>query len=395
MALNKNGSYFSLLEERSLDELREMRSSQTFFCPICRQTVSLKLGEKKSYHFSHVKGSDCLANFEAESDYHLKGKKQLYEWVKSSGNEVKVEAYMKEIHQRPDLLMRNKNGQLIAIEFQCSQISMDTFMKRNESYRNASITPIWILGGNWLKQTSEHTLKLTPFQWMFSHHSSRQRDPSIYYFCPRKRKISIVHSPIPFNSSNVFASIIHSTTQHITINQVIQNQFSPLMRKDFGEVWLNQRSKWRMNFSMYPQKKHKRLLTALYEHSIFPSLLPVEAGIPTTSSYWFHSPPTIWQMWILLDSILPNVNQTISFQHVFQRVKERVKKKQIEIRKLPLLTETHYSFAIMEYLHVLCKLLILKKVNKTTFKIISSITIPRNEEEAMKHDYSLLEKLNE
>ena len=59
---------------------------------------------------------------EGESTLHLQGKIQLYEWFKKHGHQVKLEPYLKELSQRPDLLVTIDKEQF-AVEFQCSTIS--------------------------------------------------------------------------------------------------------------------------------------------------------------------------------------------------------------------------------------------------------------------------------
>src|SRR5699024_4561598 len=95
------------------------------------------------------KTSQCDIKKRGEGEYHYKGKLLLYEWLKSQQKDVKLEAYIPEIKQRPDLLLTVKNKQ-IAIEFQCATIDPQIIFQRNKGYRRANIIPILILGAIYL-----------------------------------------------------------------------------------------------------------------------------------------------------------------------------------------------------------------------------------------------------
>lgn len=115
-----------------------------FTCPACNQTVFLRAGSVKIAHFAHAKDSDCVAS-EGETREHLLGKKQLFNWAKRHQYKPVYEVYLPEIKQRPDLLIKI-GRQTVALEYQCSPISLTRLQERNAGYRKMNIKVWWILG---------------------------------------------------------------------------------------------------------------------------------------------------------------------------------------------------------------------------------------------------------
>lgn len=120
-------------------------STQDYFCPSCKEPVFLKRGLKNVAHFCHYKHSECQAFSEGESKVHLAGKRFLYDFIKEAGYKVSLETYLPKLKQRPDLLIETKTEE-IAVEFQCSPISVEKISQRTQGYLSAGYQVIWILG---------------------------------------------------------------------------------------------------------------------------------------------------------------------------------------------------------------------------------------------------------
>lgn len=116
-----------------------------FSCPGCKKKVILKKGQVKIPHFAHLKKEGCASFSEGETEEHLKGKLDLYNWLKSLKMPVQLEPYLSELQQRPDILTII-DGVQIAIEFQCSPISIETIKKRTEGYVSQGYKVVWIVG---------------------------------------------------------------------------------------------------------------------------------------------------------------------------------------------------------------------------------------------------------
>ena len=90
----------------------------------------------------------CQYYSENESLQHLTLKKRLYHWFKQT-EQVEIEHFLPELQQTPDLLV-NKT---LAIEIQCSHLSIQRLRERTEMYRAHGYTVLWLMGKDlWLDE---------------------------------------------------------------------------------------------------------------------------------------------------------------------------------------------------------------------------------------------------
>lgn len=120
-------------------------SGGDYWCPACHGPVQLRRGKHKIAHFAHLPGANCCVS-EGETREHLTGKRQLWTWLRAAGYQPQLEAYLPAINQRPDLLFRDGHGQLTAVEFQCSPLTVTRLRERNTGYQRLGIVPYWLLG---------------------------------------------------------------------------------------------------------------------------------------------------------------------------------------------------------------------------------------------------------
>lgn len=126
--------------------------SLKYSCPSCGQGLILKQGVIKQAHFSHSAKSSCHSFSEGETEEHLAGKEQLFDWLNGAYKRVKLEAYLPDIQQRPDLYMESLEGDQICLEFQCSPIPSSQVIQRSQTYIDHGYQVVWILGEKlWLK----------------------------------------------------------------------------------------------------------------------------------------------------------------------------------------------------------------------------------------------------
>lgn len=83
---------------------------------------------------------------ETETEEHLNGKRDLFEWIKKqpSITDAVLEGWIPETKQRPDIMFKF-NGKQYVIEYQCSPIATE-WIERHELYQASGIIDIWILG---------------------------------------------------------------------------------------------------------------------------------------------------------------------------------------------------------------------------------------------------------
>lgn len=113
-------------------------------CPECQEPLIWRHGRLTVAHFAHHKGSTCLLGA-GETDEHLLGKQQLYQWARAHGWQPRLEYYLPAINQRPDLLL-TVGQRKVALEFQCSPLSRARLAERNRGYESLGILPCWLLG---------------------------------------------------------------------------------------------------------------------------------------------------------------------------------------------------------------------------------------------------------
>lgn len=146
VAITEHNKPFILNSSIPQTTLHLLRKSRKFYCPLCKQQLLFKIGSLKIPHFAHFSKSNCEDLFsEKESEIHLKGKEQLYNFFKALNLDAKLEAYLPRIRQRPDVLVIDNNYYSHAIEFQCSPISKERLVERNNGYEGEGISPIWIV----------------------------------------------------------------------------------------------------------------------------------------------------------------------------------------------------------------------------------------------------------
>lgn len=153
VASAENGVRISLIGSHSIPALQQYRENHSFYCPECKEKVIMKIGKKKIPHFSHKKGSKCPERYERESEYHMSGKVLLFQWLKKKGLNPILEPFYPEISQRPDIGVHYE-GVHYALEYQCSSISEELFIKRTEAtlrqvpfqfgYWQGKVLSVWV-----------------------------------------------------------------------------------------------------------------------------------------------------------------------------------------------------------------------------------------------------------
>ncbi|MGM7680872.1 competence protein CoiA [Cytobacillus sp. Hm23] len=383
-----NNEQVSLVENWTRKELEVLKRDESFYCPSCGEMMYLKLGTKRIFHFAHQTKEKCRFSIEPESQYHMEGKRELYEWLKKQPFSIKLEHYISNIKQRPDLIISD-NHHVYAIEFQCSTISTELFAKRTAAYKKYGIIPVWILAASFMKITSR-CMKVSQFQSLFIE-DQYARYGKIIYFCPYKRQFYINENPLFFSSTEVLSGIVSLPLHSSTFYQLLKSR--GFLGKTFYENWAYKKKYWRLYCTVYPSKDLEKLLYVLYEKEIPPSLIPAEVGIPTNYSYWFNTPSIVWQAYIYVDIITNSNGGIFTFNDILNSVNLRITNNKISIRTLPLVTNSQYANAIREYLLLLEKLQVIKKIKNKGFKVKQEFTLPKSSEDAVLLDYDIMNKL--
>ena len=131
------------------EELKKWSSKRILKCPICGKDYEYCHGKVKMPYFRHKDKEECNYLYsESETQEHLQGKTDLYNWLLKQPNVTKVEleAYIPETKQRPDIMFE-WNGQICVIEYQCTPIASE-YYERHELYEACGIKDIWVCGAD-------------------------------------------------------------------------------------------------------------------------------------------------------------------------------------------------------------------------------------------------------
>lgn len=127
--------------------LKKWSKKKILLCPACGKPYEYCHGEVKTPYFRHMDKAECEDKYyESETEEHLNGKRDLYEWIKRQAGVTNavLEGWIPETKQRPDIMFDYNNKKYV-IEYQCSPIATE-YIERHELYQTAGFTDIWIAG---------------------------------------------------------------------------------------------------------------------------------------------------------------------------------------------------------------------------------------------------------
>ncbi|WP_409274442.1 competence protein CoiA [Neobacillus sp. SCS-31] len=381
-ATTKNGAMVSLADGYSRQTLENWRSSEEFFCPICRGKLILKLGERKIFHFAHMKDACQESNFERESNYHLSGKLALFYWLKRQGIEPRLEYYDPAIRQRPDIAFHFQ-GRCYALEFQCSTIPDHLFTKRTKNYISAGYTPFWILGASHFSGKPGNSIALSGFEYLFLR-TSPGHPGLIPYFCPGQGIFRIVHSIFPYSPTRAFAQIETKKQEALTIHDLVSPAPPSTPCLPF---WQDKLVRSKLSIGANPKTPYMPFLKQLYEAGLNLFLFPPEIGLPGFKAAAISTYPVIWQAYIVLDVLLGKEEGSIvTAREAAASLSWRAGKGEIRVRPLPLAAGVTLESAVSEYLSLLSLSGVLIPKGDGVFVIGRRLVIPRTIAEQMKSE---------
>ncbi|WP_100404840.1 competence protein CoiA [Bacillus solitudinis] len=389
-AKTANGTVVSLGEDWKLEELKNLRNATSFYCQACGASVQLKLGSIKQWHFAHARDKICDNEHEPESEYHLKGKYQLYQWLLSREVKVALEVYLPLIRQRPDILIKHER-QLYAIEFQCSSLDPLLLEKRTKGYHEIGITPIWILGGNRLKRHGPMTVTVKSFEWL-ALREIRSSEKQILYYCPKMSKWITLQQLTPFSTTKSLARIHEQPIDNMSLLQLIDPKLSPPL---LSEPWLMLKRHWRYEPPhRYPSKAQKYYQHLLYHQKIPLAKFPIEAGWPTPFFDSIETSPHVWQTILLIECIARQpLHKPFSLQLILSWFHPFINKKMFPLRK-NLLSQT-YEQAVVSYLLWLSEIGLLSYSSNTQlFVRTRDLQIPGSQEGAQQYEKKIAQSLD-
>lgn len=302
MAQMENGEIIVLMSDIERNALRRLRSQHQFYCPQCQSKVILKVGEVVIPHFAHEQKTSCRDSFsEGESPEHLLGKRLLFNFFQNKGYAVKMEPFLRNLSQRPDLVVETQKMS-IPIEFQCSPIPRHKFRERSEGYRLAGMEPLWILntpakfieqqngiGIFQLSKFHEQFLLTTPNEGdlLFSLHppTSTFHYMSSLLHIGGQRYIGL-HNTLPYEAQTLPFSRPKAPSQ-----SMIEQYYH--LYKIQRNAFLSQRILLNRKGIQDP------FLRGCYEMRLHPIRLPLHFGVPVAHNRAFREADCDWQIRLL------------------------------------------------------------------------------------------------
>jgi competence protein CoiA len=385
----ESGEVISLGENHSREDLKKLRSKEKFYCRSCSEKVILKLGIKRIFHFAHEPGSTCAEEYERESEYHMSGKLKLYQWLISQGIPAELERYFPSIQQRADIAFQYE-GNTYCLEYQCSTISEELLRKRTEGYRQLSLIPIWILGGKNIVRKNHKKASISNFQFLFLKENGSHQS-FIPSYCPHIDQFILLENIIPLSTRIAYCSFSLNNLTNMSMSEVLE---PPISKMQYIDEWENDIKRFKQRYLTNSPSIKEPFLFELYSRSLNPYFLPPYVGLPLKQSYVMETPPFIWQTYLFLDHFYREKEGTIlHFHEVYIKFLRKVKSGQLSVRGLPNITRNTLPFVVSEYLSLLDKAGVLKKVKINTYVIDKPVRIANNMEEQAREEEMFYKKL--
>lgn len=205
----------------SRETLKNWAKKNILLCPVCEKPYEYCHGKIVLPYFRHKDKKACLVKYyEPETDEHIKGKIDLFNWVQTlyGVTDVVLEGWIPETHQRPDIMFK-KDGKQCVVEYQCTPISSE-YLERTELYRAAGIIDFWILGTENYFNANKSNIRRIIEKECAGYYSI-----SIEKFLPNLtvKKSNLLHKSVYYNLSDI--SIFEN-------NISISNEYLEKLRKE-------------------------------------------------------------------------------------------------------------------------------------------------------------------
>lgn len=335
-----------LLAAHRKEQIHDFRK-QRFLCPVCRKSVVIRAGKKLIPHFAHEQIHDCELNRTGESLYHMRGKLQLFLWLKKQGYAVKLEQSLKDSARRPDLLLRTAGGKELAIEYQCAPISDEKLLRRNETYERNGIVPLWILGGNRLNRTSTYMLDLPKRDQRFLMKYKQEMPLQLLYYCSDSESFCNVQHILLTGKKQTVGQFFFRPLQQVLFPELFQAL--PQNPQQTNQAWQSIQSSAIKKPLTFAPPAIKRWAMRLYETGFLLHDIPLSILQPVEAQYQMSVPPYIWQT----DLWLGQLNQLPVMGSVsLNRLKYVCRKWEVTAKPFAIPSNKH---PVESYMHSLCQ----------------------------------------
>ena len=362
-----------------VEKIKEKENNPTFFCPGCQKAVFLKKGKHIQAHFAHYTQNNCSVFSEGETEEHLSGKKILYDWFKKQNIPCQLEAYLPELKQRPDLLVWPSAQRPIAIEFQCSALSIEKMIERTEGYQKNGYEVIWIAGSKFqLKK------RLTPFQQLFIRNRQLL---GLYFVCLNvERKQMEVYSNISLHQPGYYPRFQKQNMALDKLRVSFDDAVEPFSKmekhKEFGFSFL-QSHDYLVKGRIYQNPRMVEFQKYIYYHGHSLISIPREVYLPIKNEVLIRTIPHFWKFIVLEWIESKGVEVVFSKKEMDKKMLEMKTQKEIEFFYSPCLPDTVKEACLYQYLCCLVESNMLAVLSATEWMVLRAPHYYRNEREKL------------
>lgn len=333
-----------LLAAHRKEQINDLRK-QRFRCPACKKSVIIRAGKKIIPHFAHEQIHNCEMNRTGESLYHMRGKLQLYQWLKKQGYQVRLEERVKDSTRRPDLLLRTAGGKDLAIEYQCAPISDEELLRRNEAYEHNGIVPIWILGGNRLRRTSTYMLNLPRRDQRFLMQYKQNMPLQLLYYCSDRETFCNVQHILLTGKKQTVGQFFFRPLPRLLFPQLFQTL--PHNLQETNEAWQSIQARAIAKPLTFAPAHVKHWVMKLYEAGLLLHDIPLSILQPVETQYNMSVPPYIWQTELWLEQL---ENLSLRESVSLDRLVYVCKRWEIDMKPFAIRTNKHPVELYMQHL---------------------------------------------
>jgi competence CoiA-like predicted nuclease len=364
--------------------LTKMRNAYTFYCLTCAEEVVLKLGDRQAWHFSHRQNSLCSERYHCnESADHKAAKLEVYRWLESYKLKPKIEHYLEDVRQRPDVYVKI-NDRKVALELQRSYLNRGHFLKRYFSYKDHDYETIWIgilskpiqraIYYYPLSHVDSLLIRPSPFPHAIYYSLVAHRwmvFSDFFYITPRKTFVRVTTIPPTMPPHCLFFNLDVFLTES---KKEKNNRLEECM-----SVWKRQTIKVRAAVHPSLTKAERNILHLLQRHNMTLNYFPAICNIPLLSQYICDSAPYLWQTWVVIGYINTKpLGETFSLSWLTEWFINHHQQMGFSFRLSVVHLKQHIRQLLNDYLDVLCHFNVLEKTAPGNYKLIHSITIRKS-----------------
>lgn len=357
--------FLAIDEQHNLVRATEHTVDSSYYCPACKGGLIFKKGTINQSHFSHKSNSHCQTFSEGETAEHMEGKLILYDWFLKENTDVQLEAFIPELNQRPDLLIHYKETK-VAIEYQCSPISIEKIRTRTHGYKKMNITVIWILGDKLKvseKVRSTHFSYLTPGlggnYYLFQLDRGNKMIDCISNLTSSYGKVNYRKNQMHYSKS------LNELANLLTRNKAGKRRVS----QDNRSKQLNYLH--HMSYQRY--EKGRRFFELLYVQGLSVDSLPSFIHISVDHEWMIATFSYQWKLMVILWIESHKINQVITRNSILRKIKEWERDDHIAFQCMPNVDATELYRPVFEYIETLHQVGILKKVGDEKWVCYKSV----------------------